>query len=157
MKKALILTDVQKDFLGNLGNLDYIVRLCQQYLDQNANDYDLVILTTWKHEDNEGIDTLLLSHPKAKRVEKRTYSALNDEVKRLLQEHRIELVHLGGMDSEMTILATMYSLLDNGYKVQLLEPLLASYHARNWEATTIAKHVLGEENVLRVGGDRVWV
>ncbi|WP_018131159.1 cysteine hydrolase family protein [Effusibacillus pohliae] len=157
MKKALLLIDVQEDFLGNLGNLDYIVRLSQQYLDQNANEYDLIITTTWKYEDNEGKDTLLISHPKAKRVEKRTYSAFNEEVKKLLEEHQIELVHLGGMDAEMAVMATMYSLLDNGYKVQILEPLLASYHARNWEATTIMKHVLGEENVLRVGGDRVWV
>ncbi|MFC4769612.1 cysteine hydrolase family protein [Effusibacillus consociatus] len=157
MKKALILTDVQEDFLGNLGNIDYIVRLCQQYLDQSANEYDLVILTTWKHEENEGQDTLLLSHPKAKRVEKTTFSALNDEVKKLLEENKIELVHLGGMDAELTILATMFSLVDNGYKVQVLEPLLASYHARNWEATMIMKNAIGEENLLRVGGDRVWV
>lgn len=157
MKKALILTDIQEDFLGNLGNIDYIVRLCQQYLDEHGNEYDLVILTTWKHEDNEGQDTLLISHPKAKRVEKRTYSAFNDEVKKLLEDNQIELVHLGGLDSEMTVMATMYSLLDNGYKVQILEGLLSSFHQRNWEATTIMKYVLGEENLLRVGGDRVWV
>lgn len=157
MKKALLLTDVQEDFLGNLGNLDYIAELCQKYMDAEGNNYDLIVLTTWKHEENEEQDTLLISHPKAKRVEKRTFSALNDEVKALLEEQQIEMVHLGGIDAEMAVLATMYSLLDNGYKVQILEPLLASYHARNWEATTIAKHVLGDENVLRQGGDRVWV
>lgn len=157
MKKALLLTDIQEDFLGNLGNLDYIAGLCQKYLNEEGNQYDLILLTTWKHEENEGQDTLLISHPKAKVVEKRTYSAFNEEVKRLLEEQQIELVHLGGMDAEMAVLATMYGLLDNGYKVQILEPLLASYHARNWEATTIAKHVLGDENVLRKGGDRVWV
>ncbi|BCJ86180.1 cysteine hydrolase family protein [Effusibacillus dendaii] len=157
MKKALILTDVQEDFLGELGNIDYIVRLCQQYIDQNADSYDLIITTTWKHEDNEGQDTLLLKHPKAKRVEKRTYTAFNEETKALLEQHQIELVHLGGMDAELAVLATMFSLLDNGYKVQILEPLLVSYHARNWEATMVIKNAIGEENLLHVGGDRVWM
>lgn len=157
MKKALLLTDIQEDFLGNLGNLDYIVKLSQKYLNEHGNEYDLIILTTWKHEDNEGKDTLLISHPSAKRVEKRTFTAYNDEVKQLLADNNIELVHVGGMDAEMSVLATMFSLLDNGYKVQVLEGLLASYHGRNWEASTIAKFVIGAENVLRVGGDRVWL
>lgn len=157
MKKALILTDVQEDFIGNLGNIDYIAELCQKYLDEQGDVYDLVILTTWKHEENEGQDTLLISHPKAKRVEKRTFTALNDEVKQLLQDNSIELVHLGGLDAEMSILASMFSLLDNGYKVQVLEGLLASFHARNWEATMIIKFTIGEENLLRVGGKPVWV
>lgn len=154
MKKALLLTDVQHDFMGNM---DYIPELCQKYLNQYGNEYDLIILTVWKHEDNEGQDTLAISHPKAKIIEKRTYSALNDEVRQLLRDHEIKLVHLGGVDAEMAVLATMYNLLDAGYHVQILERLLGSFHARGWEATTIARHVIGDENVLFKGGDRVWI
>lgn len=154
MKKALIITDIQSDFLGNM---DYIYPLCQKYLDTSAKDYDLVILTHWKHAENENENTLLLKHDKAKVVEKRGYSALTDEVKQLLQDNQIELVHLGGIDSDMAVMASMYSLLDAGYQVQILERLLASYSTRGWESTTIMRFVLGDENVLFVGGDRVWV
>jgi nicotinamidase-related amidase len=154
MKKALLITDIQSDFLGNM---DYIYPLCQKYLDEHGKEYDLVILTHWKHEDNENENTLLLKFQGAKVVEKRGYSAYNDEVKQLLAENNIQLVHLGGIDSDMTVLATMYNLLDAGYKVQILERLLASYSTRGWESTTIMRFVLGDENVLTVGGDRVWV
>ncbi|KEO82499.1 cysteine hydrolase family protein [Tumebacillus flagellatus] len=154
MKKALIITDIQSDFLGNM---DYIYPLCQKYLDKAGDSYDLVILTHWKHEENENENTLLLQHKKATVIEKRGYSALTDEVKQLLQENNIETVHLGGIDSDMAVMATMYSLLDAGYKVQVLEGLLASYSTRNWESTTIMRFVLGDDNVLQVGGDRVWM
>ena len=154
MKKALIITDIQSDFLGNM---DYIYPLCQKYLDNSAKDYDLVILTHWKHVENENENTLLLKSPNAKVVEKRGYSAFNDEVKQLLADNNIELVHLGGIDSDMAVMATMYNVLDAGYNVQILEPLLASYATRNWETTTIMKFVLGDENVLNLGSGRVWV
>ncbi|MBL0388182.1 cysteine hydrolase [Tumebacillus sp. ITR2] len=154
MKKALIITDIQSDFLGNM---DYIYPLCQKYLDNHAKEYDLVILTHWKHVENENENTLLLKSDGAKVIEKRGYSALTDEVKQLLQENNIELVHLGGIDSDMAVIATMYNLLDAGYKVQMLEGLLASYSTRNWESTTIMRFVLGDENVLNVGGGRVWM
>jgi nicotinamidase-related amidase len=154
MKQALIITDVQEDFLGNS---DYIVPLCQKYLKKYAEAYDLVILTHWKHQENNTANTLMLSHPHAKVIEKTTYSAINDEVRGLLENHEIQRVHLAGMDAEATIMATMYHLLDLGYEVQILERLLASYFTRGWEATTIMRHVLGDENVLRIGGDRVWL
>ncbi|MFD2170941.1 isochorismatase family protein [Tumebacillus lipolyticus] len=154
MKKALLITDIQSDFLGNM---DYIYPLCQKYLDQSGDQYDLIILTHWKHEENENEDTLLLKHPKAHIVEKRGYSAYNDEVKQLLAENKIDTVHLGGVDSDMTVLATMYNLLDAGFKVQVLERLLASFSTRGWESTTIMRFVLGDENVLANGGGRVWV
>ena len=154
MKKALILTDIQSDFLGNM---DYIYPLCQKYLDEYGKNYDLVVLTHWKHVENADENTLLLKFNGAKVVEKRGYSAYNDEMKQLLADNNIGLVHLGGIDSDMTVLATMYNLLDAGFKVQVLERLLSSYSTRNWESTTIMRFVLGDENVLDVGGDRVWV
>jgi nicotinamidase-related amidase len=155
VKKALILIDVQEDFLGN--TQDYIAPLCQKFLESSGSSYDLIILTQWKHEENEGEDTLLLSYANAHVVEKRTYSAYNEEVRKLLEEHKIREVHLGGVDTEMSVMATMYSLVDAGYEVRILERLCASYHGRNWEATTIMRHVLGDENVLSIGGGRVWL
>ncbi|ARU62182.1 hypothetical protein CBW65_15095 [Tumebacillus avium] len=154
MKKALLITDIQSDFLGNM---DYIYPLCQEYLDKSGDQYDLVILTHWKHEENHNEHTLLLKHPKANVVEKRGYSAYNDEMKKLLEDNKIDTVHLAGIDSDMTVLATMYNLLDAGYKVQVLERLLASFSTRGWESTTIMRFVLGDENVLTLGGGRVWV
>ncbi|UOF89125.1 isochorismatase family protein [Fodinisporobacter ferrooxydans] len=155
MKKALILIDVQEDFLGN--TQDYIAPLCQNYLAQFGSSYDLVILTHWKHEENKDQNTLLLEYADAKVVEKRTYSALTPEVNQLLLQHDICEVHLAGVDAEMAVMATMYHLIDQNYDVKILERLCASYHGRNWEATTIMRHVLGDANVLSVGGGRVWV
>ncbi|HEU4964342.1 MAG TPA: isochorismatase family protein [Bacilli bacterium] len=154
MKKALLITDIQSDFLANM---DYIYPICQKYLDEKGNDYDLIILTHWKHEENEGENTLLLKHSKASVVEKRGYSAYIPEVAKLLEDNKIDTVHLGGIDSDMAVMATMYNLLDAGYNVQILEQLLASYSTRNWESTTIMRFVLGDENVLDFGRQRTWV
>jgi nicotinamidase-related amidase len=154
-KKALILTDVQDDFLGN--TLDYIAAVTQRYLDEHADDYDLIILTQWKHDDNKDEDTLLIEHPKAHVIGKSQYSGYTGETAKLLKDNQIEVVHLGGVDAEMAVLATMYRLIDEGFKVVLLERLIGSYHSRNWESMTIARHVIGDENVVALGAQRVWM
>lgn len=154
MRKALIITDVQEDFLENA---DYMYPLCQKYLDEHGSEYDAIVLTHWKHEENRDQSTLLLHYPGALVAEKSQYSALTPEVHQFLQDKEIELVHIAGLDVEAAVMATMYSLLDNGYHVQLLERLVSSFFTRGWESTTIIRHILGDENVLTVGGDRVWV
>jgi nicotinamidase-related amidase len=155
VKKAIICLDVQQDFLGN--TLDYIAPLCQKYLNQRGNEYSVIILTHWVYDELEGKNTLLLSHPNAYVIEKTTYSGYNEKVRQVLEEHQIEEVHLAGVDSELSVLATMFSLVDAGYKVKVLERLVSSYHGRNWEAMMIARHAIGAENVIPDGGDRVWI
>ncbi|MDB5085981.1 MAG: hypothetical protein JWN30_2867 [Bacilli bacterium] len=154
MKKALIITDVQEDFLANS---DYMYPLCQKYLDEHGSEYDLVILTHWKHEENQDRNTLLLHFEGAVVAEKSQYSAITPEVLDILKQNGIIMVHIAGLDAEAAVMATMYSLLDNGYKVQLLERLVSSFFTRGWESTTIMRHILGDENVLIVGGGRVWL
>ncbi|WP_067931614.1 isochorismatase family protein [Alicyclobacillus kakegawensis] len=155
VKKGLILLDVQEEFLRS--SLDYIARLCQKFLDEHAEDYAAVVLTRWVYDDLGGENTLLLSHPRAQVIEKSTYSGFTHEVRRILLEHGVQEVHVGGVDSELSVLATMFSLWDAGFHVKVLERLCASYHGRNWEAMMIARHAIGRENVIPLGGDRVYL
>lgn len=155
VKKALVVLDVQNEFLGN--TLDYIAPLCQRYVNSSANEYDAIILTHWVYKEAEGKSELLVSHPSAVTVEKHGYSGLTAETKAVFDERGIEQVHIAGVDSEGAVLATMFACFDAGYQVQILERLVASYHGRNWESMTIARHILGPENVVNIGGDRVYV
>lgn len=155
MKKAIICLDVQEDFLRN--TLDYIAPLCQRFLNQQGDDYDAIILTRWVYDELQGQNTLLLSHPKAVVVEKSTYSGYTEDARKVLEANDIEEVHIAGVDSELAVLATMFSLVDAGYRVKILERLVASYHGRNWESMMIARHAIGTENVITLGGDRVYV
>ncbi len=154
-KKALLLLDVQDDFLGN--TLDYIASLSQRYLDEHAKDYDLIVLTYWIHEENQYENTLLIEHDGAHVIHKTTYSGYNDETAALFKEHGIQEVHVGGVDAEMSVLATMFRLLDEKFEVKLLERLIASYHGRNTSAMGIAREVLGQDHMLADGGNRVFV
>lgn len=155
LKKAIICLDVQEDFLRN--TLDYIAPLCQRFLNREADGYDAVILTRWVYEELHGQNTLLLSHAKATVVEKSTYSGYTEDTRKILEENGIEEVHVAGVDSELSVLATMFSLMDAGYRVKILERLVASYHGRNWESMMIARHAIGAENVIALGGDRVYI
>ncbi|MCF8564505.1 cysteine hydrolase family protein [Alicyclobacillus tolerans] len=155
MKKALIVLDVQDDFLRN--TLDYIAPLCQQYLDEHGGEYDAIVLTRWIYDEMPDEETLLVSHPKAVVVKKSTYSAYTEDTRKVLADKQIEEVHITGVDTEGAVLATMFSMLDAGFQVKILERLVTSYHGRNWEAMTIARHILGAENVLNIGGGNVYV
>lgn len=154
MKTALICLDVQDDFLGN--TLDYVAPLCQRYLNNEGGQYDAIVLTRWVYDEVKDRNTLLLSDARATVVEKTTYSAFTEDTRRILETGGIEEVHISGVDSEGSVLATMFSLLDAGYRVKILERLVASYHGRNWESMMIARHVLGAENVISKGGGRVY-
>lgn len=155
MKTALICLDVQDDFLGN--TLDYIAPLCQRYLNRDGGNYDAIVLTRWVYDELQGRNSLLLSHPKAKVVEKSTYSGYTEDTRKVFEENGIEEVHIAGVDSDLAVLATMFSMMDAGYQVKILERLVASYHGRNWESMMIARHALGAENIIALGGDRVYV
>lgn len=154
MKKGLIMLDVQEEFLKSA--LEYIGPLCQRYLNKHGDEYDAIILTRWVYEEMKE-DTLLLSHPKATTIEKSTYSGFTAEAQAVFVEHGIEEVHIAGVDSEGAVLATMFSCLDAGYDVKVMERLCASYHGRNWESMTIARHIVGPEHVIPLGGDRVYI
>jgi nicotinamidase-related amidase len=155
MKKALIVLDVQEDFLRN--TLDYIAPLCQRYVNEHNGEYDAIILTRWMYDEVKGTDTLLVSHSDATVVEKSTYSGYTEDTRKVLEEKGIEEVHIAGVDAEGAVLATMFSCIDAGYQVKILERLVTSYHGRNWESMMIARHVVGKENVVNIGGDRVYV
>ena len=154
MKKALICLDVQDDFLGK--RLDYIKTLCQKYLNEHGQEYDVVVLTHWVYDDIKGQNTLLLSHPGAKIVAKETYSGLTGEVQDIFTQNGIEEVHIAGVHAELSVIATMYSCLDTGYETKILEPLTAAYHGLGWDAMRIARVAIGHENVLQIGGGRVY-
>lgn len=155
VNKALIVLDVQNDFLGN--TLDYIAPLCQKYVNEAAKDYKVVITTQWVYPEAEGTSELLVNHLKATVVKKRGYSGFTAETRELFEQAGIEEVHIAGVDSEGAVLATMFACLDAGYKVQILERLVTSYHGRNWESMMIARHIVGPENVVNIGGDRVYL
>ncbi len=155
MKKALILTDVQEDFLRN--QLDYIKMIAQRYLNDHGKEYDLVILTLWRHSGNKGENPLLLHYEGAKVIEKTSYSAITPDVEKLLKDNGIKEVHIGGVDAEATILATMFSLVDKGYEVKVMERVIASAHGQNGAAMGIARTIVGNENVVDYGTQRVWV
>ncbi|RIV22034.1 isochorismatase family protein [Alicyclobacillaceae bacterium I2511] len=155
MSKALICLDVQENFLGN--RLDYIAPLCQRYLEDSGSEYEVIILTHWVDPDTKQPDGVLLSHPRAVVIEKRTFSALTQDVVGLLEEHHIEEVHLAGVDSELSVLATVFACVDAGYATKVLERLVSSYHDLSYEAMRIVKVVLGKEGVLTAGGQRVFL
>jgi len=154
-KKAIIVLDVQEDFLRQ--TLDYIAPLCQTYLNGHGDEYDAIVLTHWEYEEVKDQDTLLLAHPKATVIGKTTYSGYTEAVRDLFQSQGIEEVHIAGVDTEMGVLATMFSCIDAGYDVKVLERLVTGYHGRNWEAMMIIRHTIGQENVLNIGGGRVYV
>jgi len=155
VKKALLVLDVQNEFLGN--TLDYIAPLCQRYVNNSAEEYAVIITTHWLYPEAEGKSELLVSHPKAQVVEKHGYSGYTADAKALFDEQGIQEVHIAGVDSEGAVLATMFACLDAGYDVKILERLVSSYHGRNWESMMIARHILGAENVVNIGGGNVYV
>jgi nicotinamidase-related amidase len=154
VKKALIVLDVQSDFLRS--TLDYIAPLCQRYVNAEASNYDAIVFTKWIYDEIKGKDTLVIQHQDAVIVEKTGYSGYTEATHKYFKEKNIEEIHIAGVDSEGAVLATMFSCFDAGYQVRILERLVTSYHGRNWESMTIARHILGAENILNIGGGRVY-
>lgn len=147
MKKALIVIDVQNYFINPLTK-DLPGKI-KRYVENHGDEFDLIIFTNFVNDpssnsyksgwmectqppDTELVDELKPVLKYGQIFSKNVLSALKvKEIKRLLEQKKIDELYICGIDTDCCVLATSYDGFDEGYNITVLENLSMTHTGKN--------------------------
>lgn len=159
-KSILLIVDLQCGFITPktesvvgviekaINTLDYEVCVYSKFYNNEETSFSRIL--NWRKFRSAKEQEIVL--PIGSRdivVSKDTYSAVTEELKRIVKEEKIERVYLCGIDTDSCVLATAFELFDNGIEPAIIIDGCAStggdecHHA----AEIIMKRSFGKENV----------
>ena len=137
MKKLLLVIDVQNDFINEntINTLNKIKDLVK------SNEYDMIAFTrfindkesVWYKKLNyngcmtEEQQKIVIETNDNKVFDKRTYTAVNDELKKYIKDNSIDEIYLCGFDTDACIQATAIDFFEQGYNVYVLKDYCMSH------------------------------
>lgn len=159
MKSLLLVIDVQNAFINK--NTKHILKKINSLVDNNT--YDNVIFTRFINS-KESLWYKNLNYKRCIDVEdniiplntkdylvmdKKIYSAYNDELVKFINENNVDEIYLCGIDTGACILKTSLDLFENGYNIFVLKDFCVSTRGRIFHnrALNIIKRNIGYDNI----------
>lgn len=159
-KKLLIVIDVQKNFINE--NTEFLIDKIHQLL--NTHKFDDVIFTKFINEQNspfykvlnwngcmsEEDQKIMVDTQNYKVLEKRTYTAVTNELIDYIKESNITTIYLCGIDTDACVLKTSLDLFDMGYNVKIIENCTRSHSGQENHdmAIHLLKKLIGKDNII---------
>ena len=156
----LLVIDFQNEFINE--NTDKSITDIKNLV--NSNKYDNVLFTKFiNSKDNptykklgwdgcisESSQSICMDTNSYNIIEKYTYTAYNDELKRYININNIKDIYICGIDAECCVLVTALNLFENGYNVFVLKDYIYSTYGqeRKNNAIEILRTNIGKNNVL---------
>ena len=83
-------------------------------------------------------------------MEKTTYTAYNEELRKYIRDNNINNIYLCGIDVECCVLITALNIFENGYNIFILNDYVYSMYGENEKnnAIGILKRNIGESSIL---------
>lgn len=158
MKSLLLVIDMQKAFINK--NTEFLIEKINALIE--SKKYDDIIFTRFINTKESPFakklnyygcikeDRKIVVKIKNKVFDKKTYTALNNEVKDYIDKNKIDKIYLCGIDTEACVLKTALDLFENGYDVFVLKEYCASTHGyeRNKNALEILKRNIGKNSII---------
>ena len=159
-KSLLIVIDFQNAFINK--NTAKAKKEIPQLLKENK--FDDVLFTRFINDEqnpvclrlgwNKCIDggskEICMDTANYRVFDKKTYTALNDEMRTYIVKEEIDAIYLCGIDIECCVLATALNMFENNYNIRVLEKyvycMCGEKGKRN--AIEILKRNIGEQNVI---------
>ncbi len=160
-KSLLLIIDLQKNFINE--ETKYCLKKIKKLLDCKKYDYiaftkfindedsNFYKILNWRGCITEEDRQIMIDTKNYKVFEKRTYTALNDELKNYIKDNNITNIYLCGIDTDACVLKTALDLFDNNYNVKVIEDCCASHtgYKMHESAIDILKKNIGSNNVIK--------
>lgn len=161
MKDTLLLIiDLQKNFINEFSeDLPYTI---QELI--NSNKFKHIVFTKFINDENssfykvlnykgcmtEDDRNIVIDTKGYKVIEKKTYSALNEELQRYISNNNIKTIYLCGIDTDACVLKTALDLFENNYDVKVIEDCCMSHSGAEFHkyAIQILKKMIGNQNII---------
>ena len=161
MKNSLLLVvDVQRNFINE--NTENLISKLSALI-QN-NNYNYVAFTKFINDENSNFykslnykgcmneyDREIVIETKDYRIfNKRTYTALTNELKDYLKEKNIDIVYLCGIETDACIFKTALDLFDNNYNFKVLKDYCMSHSSleNHNMAIHLLERLIGKDNII---------
>lgn len=160
MNNLLLIIDLQKDFINDkTRNVPYnieklISRKKYKYIiftkfinDINSPFYKELKDNGCTKEEGKKITIDTLEYPI---LNKKAYTALNNELKLFLKDKDIETIYLCGIDTDACILKTAIDSFENNFDVKVIEDCCMSHSGKKYHnfAINMLKKIIGKQNVI---------
>ena len=156
----LLIIDLQQAFINK--NTKLIVNKINNLIEKN--NYNNIVFTRFINDNNsifvnklnytdcifEDSKKIVINTKDNFVIDKKIYSALTDELKKYINDNKINNIYLCGIDTECCVLKTAFDLFENGYNVYVLKDYCACTHGkkRHNNAIEILKRNIGSQYVI---------
>ena len=160
MKNLLLVIDVQKDFIND--NTKNIVSKIDDLI--NSNKYDYVVFTKFINDKDSNFYSdlnykgcmteegrkIILDTKSNKVFEKRVYTAVNEELKKYLDNNNIDNVYLCGIDTDACVLKTALDLFESNINVFVLKDYCMSHSGKIFHdnAILMLEKLIGKNSII---------
>ena len=95
---------------------------------------------------------IVLDTKNYKVIEKKVYTALNDELNQYIKDNNIDEIYVCGIDTDACVMKTALDLFENNYNVKVIEDCSMSHSGADIHnnAVGILKKLIGKENVIKM-------
>ena len=156
----LLVIDLQNGFINE--NTILSKETIKELID--SNKYDKVLFTRFINDENnptykklnykgcidEDSKKICINTKDNKIIDKRTYSAYNQELIDYISNNNIKNIYLCGIDIDCCVLVTALNLFENNYNVFILKDYVYSTlgEQRKINALEILKRNIGKDNII---------
>ena len=163
-KKLLLIIDLQESFINEC------TKLLPQKIEKLliSNKFDYIVFTKFINDDNSNFYRILnykgcmtekdrnivIDTKNYKIIEKRVYTAYNDELKLYIDSNNFETIYLCGIDTDACVLKTALDLFENNLDVKVIEDCSMSHSGIEYHnsAINMLRKLIGNQNVIKMLG-----
>ena len=163
-KELLLVIDLQESFINECTKL--LPPKIEKLLISNKFDY--IVFTKFINDDKSDIYRILnykgcmtekdrnivIDTKNYKIIEKRVYTAYNDELKSYIDSNNIKTIYLCGIDTDACVLKTALDLFENNLDVKVIEDCSMSHSGIEYHnsAINMLRKLIGNQNVIKILG-----
>lgn len=156
----LLIVDFQNEYINDI-NSKSIEELNELV---NSNNYDDILFTRFINDENNPVyktakwygcmDEKSINVPidtkNYKVLDKKTYTAYNDELIKYLKDNKIDNIYIAGFDVDCCVFVTALNLFENNYNTYILKDYVYSCVSEELkeEIVSILGRCIGEDHIV---------
>ena len=164
MNNLLLIIDLQENFIND--NTKNVPNSIKKLIDSNITNH--IVFTKFINDDSSNFYKILnykgcmsekdrnivIDTKDYKIIEKRVYTAYNDELKLYINTNNIKTIYLCGIDTDACVLKTALDLFENNFDVKVIEDCSMSHSGIEYHISAInmLRKLIGNQNVIKMLG-----
>lgn len=164
MNNLLLVIDLQENFINE--NTKNVPNSIKELIDSNIANH--IVFTKFINDDSSNFYKVLnykgcmsekdrnivIDTKDYKIIEKRVYTAYNDELKLYINTNNIKTIYLCGIDTDACVLKTALDLFENNFDVKVIEDCSMSHSGIEYHISAInmLRKLIGNQNAIKMLG-----